>query len=473
MSARERLLIFRGDGEQKLWELPCAPGLQELTVSMAPQGRTERLLVPGADYSLMGSTLFCPVPDRAMLYVRLPFTGAGEAAMIHVDPSRNAASTETGSLQAPMAYASSSRDSSADAYTEEQAADAPERRYNELSGRLRRELEEEYSERLAALQHSLKSSLSDALDILRVASTQSRDEAALINAPRAARGRFSLADGCASGVYLTITNPYLVGTNTLSLYHNGSLLSPGIDYEEAGQPNSASSTVRALRPFPQGSVIEYVIAAIPSREAALATLQDAQASAREAQIMLADATRERREAESSLARSGEDSRAAQAWANAARQEAERAWQGSLAAIEAASQISLFARRPGVSAVHDISEIHACSPGLFIINPHLTHAPTPFFGVWPVANTDEMQWDGVFFLGGVCYPPDPALPPARPPRPRPDPAPTGGGADQWIPCDHSHLEAPPPQCCDNCWQFAPACPGMEPCSPPPKAEEEGE
>ena len=88
---------------------------------------------------------------------------------------------------------------------------------------------------------------------------------------------------------------------------------------------------------------------------------------------------------------------AEAWARASQRSADESYNASCHAWDAATQASIHSRRPGVCAVHSVADIHACSPGLFIINPHLTHAPTPFFGVWPARNAEEMAWDGVFFI----------------------------------------------------------------------------
>lgn len=128
---------------------------------------------------------------------------------------------------------------------------------------------------------------------------------------------------------------------------------------------------------------------------------------------------------------------AQGWANASQKSADESWRASASAWDAATQASIHSRRPGICAVADISAIHACSPGLFIINEHLTHAPTPFFGVWPAKTIEDMAWDAVFFTSPYLYPDDPRLPPPVPERPKPDPVAATGSNDQWLPCNHQH------------------------------------
>lgn len=128
---------------------------------------------------------------------------------------------------------------------------------------------------------------------------------------------------------------------------------------------------------------------------------------------------------------------AQGWASASQKSAEESWRASASAWDAARQVSIHAERPGICAVADVSAIHACSPGLFIINEHLTHTPTPFFGVWPARKIEDMAWDAVFFLSPYLYPDDPRMPPPLPERPKPDPVVASGSKDQWLPCGHQH------------------------------------
>lgn len=161
----------------------------------------------------------------------------------------------------------------------------------------------------------------------------------------------------------------------------------------------------------------------------------ARESADDAQTTLAIARNAEAEAQNLNARSGNDALTAQGWANAAEKAAMDSWEAACAANQSAAQASIHARRPGISAVKCLADIHGCSPGLFIINPYLTHAPTPFMGIWPARSTDDMTWDGVFFIGACLYPDDPALPPELPPKPQPVPVGTG---DAWLPCGHHEL-----------------------------------
>lgn len=130
---------------------------------------------------------------------------------------------------------------------------------------------------------------------------------------------------------------------------------------------------------------------------------------------------------------------AQGWANASQKSADDSYKAACEAWDAANQASIHSRRPGVCAIQKLEDIHACSPGLFIVNPHLTHAPTPFFGVWPARSEEDMAWDAVFFISPYLYPDDPRLPPVRPVKPEPKPVEATGNGDEWLPCGHDHEE----------------------------------
>lgn len=87
------------------------------------------------------------------------------------------------------------------------------------------------------------------------------------------------------------------------------------------------------------------------------------------------------------------------------------------AWNAAYQASMMSAKPGIAAVRGVDELAHCVSGLYILNPRLSHSPTLFMGVWPVANLAAISWDGVFFFG-PAWPEHPTPPPV--PCPRPDP-----------------------------------------------------
>lgn len=116
---------------------------------------------------------------------------------------------------------------------------------------------------------------------------------------------------------------------------------------------------------------------------------------------------------------------------------ECAWHGSAAAWRAAAVASLHHHRPGISVVRNLGQIAFASPGLFIVNPRITHAPSPFMGIWPAADTAAMTWDGIFFIG-PAWPEKLTFPPKNcvPCRPGNLESSRGDG-DDWLPCHHYH------------------------------------
>lgn len=134
---------------------------------------------------------------------------------------------------------------------------------------------------------------------------------------------------------------------------------------------------------------------------------------------------------------------ARAYANASQKSAADAYQADINAWRAACAASMHHCRPGFCAVRRLEDIWACTPGLYLVNPHLVPAPTPFMGIWPAADTAAMQWDGVFFIGPE-YPAELTLPPkcVIPEQPVPEFNFNSGSADDWIPCGHNHKAA----CC---------------------------
>lgn len=426
---------FTGDGVNDVWILPQAPS-GELVLSIIQDDGLERRLLEGRDYSLSGNKIIIALAPSARLFAREQ-ASANSAGAVY------AAQT----AQAAPAYAQAS------AITEEQAAGALESRYNELSSRLRLEMESLVNNFFASQTDSISRQVQQGLADLAASARKARDEARIHNAPLGSRARLLLPTGCKEGAYLTTESAYLPGTSTLSVFIDGILAAPDVDYEEIGPANEASRAIRMLKALPSGTCLDILVSAISSADSALRAANTAQAAQESAAALLASAQAAESQASKARSAAASEITAAQGWANAAKQSADKAYQASVNAYDAAAQISLYRREPGICAVKDKADIHACSPGLFIINPHLTHAPTPFFGVWPADCIQQMNWDGVFFLGGHCYPDDPALPPKRPAKPKPDPVPLLGGSDEWIPCDHTH-QTPPEPCQASCVAWPP-------------------
>lgn len=432
------LVRFLGDGQKALWPLPFTPaGPEEISVSIIRPGMAEMSLLAGRDFSLQGNVLICLVQADAVLIVR-----KREAA----------ASAAYGAAPASAPAAALAYETAAEPMTLAEAGDDLEARYQALSARLQKEAADALDKALAAIASQMKAALETALAAVAEQGRKGVEDRALAAAPLGQRERITLERGAEAGAYITLPVWFFPGSALLLVWLDGALLALNKDYEEIGPRNESSNLIRLLRSVSPGAALDLAVLPAPSSQRAESSAKEAKEAQRQAAVMLAQARDSQTQAVSTQAAAADELTLAMGWAKAAEKSAEDAWSASRAVFDAAAQVSIHARRPGVCAVKSKEDIHACSPGLFIINPHLTHAPTPFFGVWPAPCVHEMKWDGVFFMGGQCYPDDPALPPKLPPRPLPLKPATGDG-DDWIPCDHSHLmpprPCPPPPVCPGC------------------------
>lgn len=414
---------YEGDGQNVIWPIPFLfsdPSSVRVR-RVSPEG-VETELVAGSDYGILDNRVVCPLARGSGLVVYL-----GEAPAAQGYASLQQARAVAQPLQAAT-Y--SARD--APVYQ----GDAPDvSPYVEAVQAASRACVEEGQSRLDARASQLEESVSGALG--RAAEAERRRierELRLCGSPlpqeAVIRGRT-----LAPGELIDLGVAYVAGSHTLSLYRNGLLLAQGLDYEECGQAGESATRVKLIQGSAADDVWQARVASIGSSENAARASQQAMDWQNRTARLAAQTEQNAREARS--ARDGAD-RARQvsdAGLAAVQKSADLAYFGACRAWEAATQASIHATRPGISAVRDVKDIHHCSPGLFIVNPHLTHAPTLFMGVWPAACVDEMKWDGVFFIGPK-YPANPVLPPAMPEKP-PFAGPATGDGDDWLPCGHNH------------------------------------
>lgn len=383
----------------------------------------------GRDFALQGNVLICLAAAGAMLLVTRRAGAARVAA-------------------AAMSY-----EAEPAAMTLEEAGGDLEGLYQSLAASLKKEAEAALEKALAAMAAQMKGALETALAAVAEQGRKNMADASLAASPQGLRERLVLERGANQGAYLTIPVWYFPGSAALLIWLDGSLLAPEADYEEMGAYNESSNLIRLRRGLEPGAVLDFLVLPTPSSALAERSAKEAQAAQRQAAVMLAEAREAESQAGAAVQSAGDELALAQGWAKAAQKSAEEAWAASRNVYDMAAQVSIHARRPGVCAVKSREDIHGASPGLFIVNPHLTHAPTPFFGVWPAPCVHEMKWDGVFFMGGQRYPDEPTLPPKLPPRPVPA-LPVYGDGDDWIPCDHTHQKPPcgcppPPPPCPGC------------------------
>lgn len=231
---------------------------------------------------------------------------------------------------------------------------------------------------------------------------------------------------------------YHPGRAMLRVSHQGAMLAHGVNYEEMGTPDALSSRIRPLFDSPAGS--QWLFWVVASNVGAAA--EDAARRAGESALNAGTAAEE---AACSAEKAGEHARKARnaadnagRWASAGEESADNAAAYAKISWNAAYAAGTAASRPGIAAVKRFEELAHCVSGLYIINPLLTHSPSMFMGVWPVASVADMTWDGVFFLG-PAYPEHPTPPPAPcPPPDKPDPDDPGGDDERgdgwgWLPC----------------------------------------
>lgn len=236
---------------------------------------------------------------------------------------------------------------------------------------------------------------------------------------------------------------YYPGRSMLRITYQNTVLARGRHYEEIGEIGTLSDSIRVLFDSRAGDEWSFWVVASNASASAEEAAKRAEAAKADAQQAAWRAGQDAGAANAARAKAETAADHAGRWLNAVESSADDAYRLAVCAWNAAYQSSMASAKPGISAVKDRAELAHCVSGLYIVNPHLTHSPTLFMGVWPVAEVEDMTWDGVFFIGPP-YPDNPTPPPApcdRPDRPKPDiPGGPNGGDEgnggnnlQWKPC----------------------------------------
>lgn len=279
---------------------------------------------------------------------------------------------------------------------------------------------------------------------------------------------------------------YYPGRNMLRVTHNGRTLVLGVDYQEVAntvEHRGPSGDIKILFDSAAGSLWSFwVVAANASKRAIDAAAQSEHARRRseewaarsrdyanEAETIRAGAADDAalarktleetgqeyaaaltqikcdtwRTGESAMSRIREAGRVADCHRQASASSAVASHEMAQCAWDAAWQASMQSRRPGIASVRKFRDLFKCASGVYVINPHIAHSPTMFMGVWPVRKFEDIQYDGIFFVGPQ-YPDNPNPPPRpklRPKpecpctRPAPDPENPVDGPVEWGPCEH--------------------------------------
>lgn len=213
------------------------------------------------------------------------------------------------------------------------------------------------------------------------------------------------------------------------------------------QGNQAVSNIAIIRDNAKAEIND--VATTARREAASVWNDATRQIRKEAEISSQAARKLWQDAEKGIADARVDAqKKAEAAADLASRKAENASVNSSKALElaqcawqAAFDASVVNVKPGIASVSKFSELLSVVSGIYIINP-LVRGKTPFMGIWPVEKEEDMQWDGIFFIG-MPYPDQPAKPeaPDLPPFPEepkdvPEMQPIAAGKE-WLPCGHNH------------------------------------
>ncbi len=238
---------------------------------------------------------------------------------------------------------------------------------------------------------------------------------------------------------------YYPGRAMLRVVYQGTTLSCGKHFEEVGEADVPSDGIRPLFASRAGDQWGFWVVASNVGAVAEAAAGRAERARDEAADAAAEAGKAADKAGADADQASDAADKAGLWSGVAEDMADEAHRLARCAWKAAYQASVSAARPGIAAVRDLDELAHCVSGVYVIIPQLTHAPTPFMGLWPVAGIEETLWDGVFFFGPPypdhpTPPPVPCDPPRKPDAETPDTG-TGGstGAGNtgtgsvWKPC----------------------------------------
>lgn len=224
----------------------------------------------------------------------------------------------------------------------------------------------------------------------------------------------TLETAVAAGDTLSLPITYLVGRNALRLNWEGVELFRGVSFEEVGNANTASSTVRMLLDIPKGDRLNvWVIASNVARtvkdseEAARAAADEARESAAESAAMTNAAAASVREAEVYVASAATQAGIARDAAQEATEQADRSEEAATDAERAARKAQAAACGKGIAVVRNAELLDDVPDGFYFVDPSLV---TPATCVLPVNTAETVERvpevDGFYFIGLDAHCPDP-------------------------------------------------------------------
>jgi len=284
------------------------------------------------------------------------------------------------------------------------------------------------SEARAQLAQAVNS-LRDAVDKARQDALEGVASAASLGSTTNLEGYFEQGMDRVAGEVLNLPAGlvYYPGRAMLRVSYQGTTLSCGKHFEEVGEADVLSGSIRPLFASRAGDQWGFWVVASNVGAMAEEAAERAERARDEAVSAATEAGKDADDAETARAGAEESARLAGLWESASELCAEEAWRLAQCAWKAAYQAGMASTRPGIAAVKDAAELEQCQGGLYVVNPHLAQTPTTFMGVWPVSSVESIAWDGVFFIG-PAYPDNPTPPPVPCDPPQQPSIPDAGSGD---------------------------------------------
>lgn len=317
---------------------------------------------------------------------------------------------------------------------------------------LEQRLAAQTEEKQKALQHAAAQGERQIAAATRQATAEAQARCRLDGNAWPQMGYLEIREQYPAGAILPLpeTMRYYPGRNSLHIFLNGLALIPGQDYGEVG--NALSNSWRCMRELLTGDIVLFIVAPVNAGQAAALAAKDAgkwaahaQTQAEAAKSHAANAHAQYEKAVNEKINAARHASESFQWSKLAAAECETANSYANEAAAHAWQASIACAKPGIAAVNNAAQLARVVEGVYFINPHLLQAPTPFYGLWPVADlAAPILWDGVFFEGPAYerapYGPPPACPCPTPPAPPEDVeiVPSHNPAE-WLPCDHIHCK----------------------------------
>ncbi|MGE9985376.1 hypothetical protein [Desulfovibrio sp. SGI.169] len=262
----------------------------------------------------------------------------------------------------------------------------------------------------------------DEADRAEDAAERAEQIAAIAQGAENLEATMTLTAALSAGQELSLPITYLVGRNALRLSWEGVELYRGVSFEEVGETDTASRTVRMLLDIPAGnrlnawSVASNVARKVQASEEAASDAADkARESAAESAAMADAAVASVREAQVYAYSAATQAGVAGDAAQEATEQADRAEEAATDAERAARKAQAAACGKGIAVIRDAGLLEDAPDGFYFVDPSLAVPATCALPL-NTAQTLKMvpEVDGFYFIGLDAHCPDPC--PSSPDQP---------------------------------------------------------